>query len=185
MVNEEEIISGCIKGDRKSQEQLYVNYSSRMMVIAMRYTKGTLEAEDVLQESFIKVFKNIGTFKKDASLYYWMKRIVVNTALNHQRSKLYLYPMVDVDHIKEGPELEYQLGDFELADLLNMIQELPTGCQVIFNLYAIEGYKHHEIAKMLEISEGTSKSQYARAKSLLQEKLIKNEKLNYGKYQRK
>ena len=185
MVNDEQIISGCIKGDRKSQEQLFLHYSKRMMVVAMRYTKGTQEAEDVLQEAFIKVFKHINTFKKESSLYYWIKRIVVNTALNHQRSKLYLYPMVDVDHLKDDSRFDYNLGDFELKELMELIHGLPTGCQVIFNLYAIEGYKHHEIGKMLSISEGTSKSQYARAKQLLQEKLLKNKKFNYEKYQRK
>ena len=185
MVDEAQIISGCVKGDRKAQEQLYTNYSSRMMVISMRYTKGVQEAEDVMQEAFIKVFKHIKNFKQDSSLYYWIKKIVVNTALNSQRSKLYLYPMVDVDHLKEDTKFDYDLTDYALKDLLELVQSLPTGCQVIFNLYAIEGYKHHEIAKMLDISEGTSKSQYARAKSLLQEKIHKNERISYEKYQRK
>ncbi|MCG8323603.1 MAG: RNA polymerase sigma factor [Cytophagales bacterium] len=185
MVDEAQIISGCIKGDRKAQEQLYANYSKRMMVISMRYTKGVQEAEDVLQEAFIKVFNHIKSFKQDSPLYYWIKRIVVNTALNSQRSKLYLYPMVDVDYLKEDTKFDYDLKDYGLKDLLELVQSLPTGCQVIFNLYAIEGYKHHEIAKMLDISEGTSKSQYARAKSLLQEKIHKNERISYEKYQRK
>ncbi|MDN5214081.1 sigma-70 family RNA polymerase sigma factor [Fulvivirgaceae bacterium BMA12] len=185
MVDESQIISGCIKGDRKAQEQLFINYSKRMMVISMRYTKGIQEAEDVLQEAFIKVFKHIKNFKQDSSLYYWIKKIVVNTALNSQRSKLYLYPMVDADSLKESSGIDCHLSDYALNDLLDLIQSLPTGCQVIFNLYAIEGYKHHEIAKMLDISEGTSKSQYARARSLLQEKIRKNEQMSYEKYQRK
>jgi RNA polymerase sigma factor (sigma-70 family) len=112
-------------------------------------------------------------------LPYWIKRIVINTALNAQRSKLYLYPMVDVDTMHETTD-SISISDFTMSELLEMIQELPSGCQVIFNLYAIEGYKHHEIAKMLEISEGTSKSQYSRAKQLLQEKVMKRNK-NYGR----
>lgn len=151
------------------------------MVVAMRYTKGTLEAEDVLQEAFIKVFDNIDKLKSKGALYSWIKKIVVNTALSHQRSKLYLYPMVDVDTLGNDSDFDYELADFELNDLLNMIQSLPTGCQVTFNLYAIEGYKHKEIAAMLGISENTSKSQYARAKSLLQDKITNNESVNYGK----
>ncbi len=185
MVNEKQLISGCLKGERQAQEQLFTHYSKQMMVISMRYTKGTQEAEDVLQEAFIKVFANIKKFKQESSLYFWIKRIVINTALNYQRSKLYLYPMVDVDYLKEEQGFEYSLHDFELNDLLEMIHSLPTGCQVIFNLYAIEGYKHHEIAKMLDISEGTSKSQYARAKNLLQEKLLKHESVSYEKFKRK
>lgn len=185
MVDEKELISGCIKGERLAQEQLFSHYSKQMMVISLRYTRGIQEAEDVLQEAFIKVFMHIKNFKQDSSLYYWIKRIVINTALNHQRSKLYLYPMVDVDYLKEDSGFDYSLHEFELNDLLELIRSLPTGCQVIFNLYAIEGYKHHEIAKMLDISEGTSKSQYARAKSLLQERLHRHENVSYEKFKRK
>src|SRR5690606_18502428 len=110
------------------------------------------------------------------------KRIVINTALNSQRSKLYLYPMVDVTDIQVSSDKEFALSGFHYEDLLKMIQELPTGCQVIFNLYAIEGYKHHEIATILNISEGTSKSQYARAKSLLQEMLRTSDGMIYERY---
>jgi RNA polymerase sigma-70 factor (ECF subfamily) len=156
-----------------------------MMVVAMRYTKGIQEAEDVMQEAFIKVFNHIDKFKREASLFYWIKRIVVNTALNHQRSKLYLYPMVDVNDLNKPSDSNIQLDGLALQELLKLIQQLPTGCQVIFNLYAIEGYKHNEIAKKLNISEGTSKSQYNRAKVLLQEKLLLLEKSNYERYQRK
>ena len=181
MFDEEQIISGCKRGERKFQEALYQHFVKRMMVVAMRYTKGTLEAEDVLQESFIKVFDNIDKLKNAGALHSWMKKIVVNTALSHQRSKLYLYPMVDVETLGNDSDFDYSLSDFELDDLLNMVQSLPTGCRVTFNLYAIEGYKHREIATMLGISENTSKSQYARAKSLLQAKIGNNESMNYGK----
>ncbi|MDN5202561.1 RNA polymerase sigma factor [Fulvivirgaceae bacterium BMA10] len=182
MLDEDQLIAGCCKGDRKSQWELYDHFSKKMMVICMRYSKGTQEAEDILQEAFIKVFKNIKNFKRESSLFYWIKRIVINTALNHQRSKLYLYPMVDVTELKHQAEREVLLSHIELNDLLEMVQSLPTGCQVIFNLYAIEGYKHKEISKMLNISEGTSKSQYARAKELLQKKLLDQENLNYERY---
>lgn len=150
-----------------------------MYVVALRYTKMQQEAEDIIQEAFIKVFKNIKGFREDSSLGYWIKRIVINTALNHQRSKLYLYPMVDVTEMVETPSSELTISDFSHKELLAMIKELPSGCQVIFNLYAIEGYKHHEIADMLQISEGTSKSQYARAKSLLKERILENELIAY------
>ena len=181
MHDQEELITGCCKGDGHMQRLLYERYSKQMLVVCMRYSKMQQEAEDILQEAFVKVFDNIKKFRKDSTLGYWIKKIVINTALNHQRKKMYLYPMVDVQDIplQESPEIS--LSQFHLQDLLKMIQELPSGCQVVFNLYAIEGYKHHEIAELLNISEGTSKSQYARAKALLKEKLLKAERLTYGK----
>jgi RNA polymerase sigma-70 factor (ECF subfamily) len=129
----------------------------------------------------VKVFNKIDSFKGESTIGYWIKRIVINTALNYQRSKLYLYPMVDVEELSNQSQVETTLSNYSYQELLEMIKTLPDGCQVIFNLYAIEGYKHQEIAKMLEISEGTSKSQYARAKQLLQKKLESNQRVNYGR----
>lgn len=179
-VSEEDIIKGCAEGDRKSQKLLYDKYSRQMFAVCLRYTKEQLVAEDVLQESFIKVFNNIKNFRGDSTIGYWIKRIVVNTALNAQRNKLYLYPMVDVNDLNESATDLTQVSDYTMEELMEMIRELPTGCQVIFNLYAIEGYKHHEIAKMLNVSEGTSKSQFARARQLLKEKMI-NANKSYGR----
>lgn len=177
---EKELIKGCCRGDRKSQKQLFDLFSKKMMVVALRYSKSDLEAEDILQESFIKIFEKISTFRGDSRLEFWIKRIVVNTALNHQRSKLYLFPMVDVTGLTWLEDDSVSLAGFHFRELLKFIQDLPSGCQVIFNLFAIEGYSHKEIAEMLEISEGTSKSQYARARSLLREKIEKEEKISYG-----
>lgn len=179
-VTEEKLIKGCQKGKREFQQMLYDKYCDGMFLVALRYSKAQQEAEDILQEAFIKVFKNIKKFRKDSSLAYWIKRIVVNTALNHQRSKLYLYPMVDVNDLDDWSEKESIVSDLGYEELLSLIRELPTGCQVIFNLFAIEGFKHHEIAEKLKISEGTSKSQYSRAKSLLVEKVLQRDKIRYG-----
>lgn len=180
MISEKEIIKGCKKSDRKAQKALYDRFSPRLMAVCRRYAKSSEEAEDVLQESFIKVYKSIDKFRGESRLDYWMKRIVINTALNHQRSKLYLFPMVDVEDISISTEKDFSLRNFQLKDLLAMIEKLPTGCRVIFNLYAIEGYNHKEIAEMLEISDGTSKSQYARSKKLLQEMILNEKDVNYG-----
>ncbi|WP_370086644.1 RNA polymerase sigma factor [Ekhidna sp.] len=179
-VTEEKLIKGCQKGKKEYQQALYDKFCDGMYLVALRYSKMQQEAEDILQESFIKVFKNIKNFRKDSSLAYWIKRIVVNTALNHQRSKLYLYPMVDVNDLDDWSEKESVISSLGYEELLELIRELPTGCQVIFNLFAIEGFKHHEIAEKLQISEGTSKSQYSRAKSLLAEKVLQREKIRYG-----
>jgi RNA polymerase sigma-70 factor (ECF subfamily) len=180
MLNDDELIEGCRKGRRASQKALYDRFCKKLMVVCLRYSKSTAEAEDILQEGFVKVFHGLEGFRQDAKLETWMTRIMVNTALNHHRKKLYLYPMVDVDNI-DLPQSEVSLSGLHFTQLLEMIQALPQGCQVVFNLFAIEGYGHKEISEMLGISEGTSKSQYARARSLLQEKLLK-ESSYYKKY---
>jgi RNA polymerase sigma-70 factor (ECF subfamily) len=151
-----------------------------MLVVCLRYSKTTAEAEDILQEGFVKVFQGIKDFRQEAKLETWITRIMVNTALNVQRKKLYLYPMVDVAEINL-PEEEMSISGIHFTQLLEMIQALPQGCQIVFNLFAIEGYSHKEIAESLGISEGTSKSQFARAKSLLQAKLLK-ESTYYERY---
>ena len=163
------------------QHELYQRYADKMFVVCLRYAQGQLEAEDILQEAFIKVFDKIEQFRGDASLAGWIKRIVINTALNSQRSKLYMYPMVDVDNMYNMKSEETTLSGYHFQDLLKLVQELPSGCRVIFNLFAIEGYSHKEIAKLLEITEGTSKSQYARARQLLQERIVALEKKGYEK----
>lgn len=164
------------------QRALYEKYAGGMLVVCMRYCKNKDDAEDVLQEAFIKVFKNIKSFRGDSTLGYWIKRVVINTALNHQRGKLYLFPMVDINQIDSNEMDDMVLDNYQLEDLLKMIQSLPVGCQVIFNMYAIEGYKHREIAKMLDITEGTSKSQYARARSLLRRMISDSDNINYENY---
>jgi len=182
MPEHKNLIDACIKGDRAAQKSLYDIFSKKMYVVSLRYTKSQQEAEDVLQESFIKVFKSLNSYRGDSRLDYWIKRIVINTALNSQRKKLYMYPMVDINDVNNSAEYNKALSDFSLAELLRMIRELPTGCQTVFNLFAIEGYSHKEIAEMLEVSEGTSKSQFARARKLLQEKIAAEEK--FERYER-
>lgn len=178
------LIEGCQKGERKFQQALYDKYNEKMYLVALRYSKMEQEAEDVLQEAFIKIFNKIKTIREKGSLTYWIKQVVVNTALNYQRSKLYLYPMIDVVHLSDCSIDETVITNIHYKELLNMVRELPTGCQVIFNLFAIEGYKHQEIAKMLKISESTSKSQYSRAKAILIKKLTNRERIKYesGKF---
>jgi RNA polymerase sigma factor (sigma-70 family) len=180
MLSEDELIEGCRKGGRAFQKALYDRYCRKMLVVCLRYSKTTAEAEDIVQEGFVKVFQGLKDFRRESKLETWITRIMVNTALNVQRKKLYLYPMVDVTEIVL-PEVEMSISGIHVGQLLEMIQSLPQGCQIVFNLFAIEGYSHKEIAEMLTISEGTSKSQFARAKSLLQAKLLK-ESTYYDRY---
>lgn len=180
MLSEKELIEGCCSGSRAFQKALYERYCRRMLVVCLRYSKTTAEAEDIVQEGFVKVFQGIKDFRQEAKLETWITRIMVNTALNAQRKKMYLYPMVDVTEITL-PEQEMSLSGIHFTQLLELIQSLPQGCQIVFNLFAIEGYSHKEIAELLGISEGTSKSQFARAKSLLQSKLL-TESTYYDRY---
>ena len=181
MLSEKELIDGCAKGDRASQKALYDRYCRKMLVYCLRYAKSTPEAEDILQEGFVKVFKNITQFRSESKLDTWMIRIMINTALNHQRQKLYMLPMLDVTEVHLPESEEISLAGFHLSELVALIQSLPDGCRIVFNLFAIEGYSHKEIAEMLGVSEGTSKSQYNRAKTLLRAKLSVAE-AKYEKY---
>jgi len=179
-MNEElSLVEQCKKGSATAQEKLYAQFSRQMYTICLRYTKSQQEAEDVLQEGFIKIFDKIDQFKADATIGAWIKRIIINTALNSQRSKLYMFPMKDVEETDDVEEEGLVLSNFGLQELLDMIRSLPEGCQVIFNLYAIEGFSHKEISEQLSISVGTSKSQYARAKQLLKDMINKEERRSY------
>ncbi len=172
MVLESEIIKGCKKGDRKYQEMLYKRYSSSMLGICMRYFRKREEAEDCLQEGYIKVFNNINTYKGDGSFEGWIKKIMINTALNIYKSNLKYNSHSDIDDFKDIIPDNYANHDNLSAQyLLKLIQDLPDGYRMVFNLYSIEGYNHKEIADMLNITEGTSKSQLSRARDLLQKNL--------------
>lgn len=177
-MDERTLIEGCRRQDRTVQRLLYERYAGKLFVVCKRYIKDADEAEDVLQDSFIKIFKHIDTFRFECPLEAWLKRIVINTALKHLRKQKPWENTYDIDDLaprllqadESLPALNYQY-------LLQLIQELPPGCRTIFNLYAIEGYNHPEIAELLGISEGTSKSQFFRARALLQQKLHNEERI--------
>ncbi|GAB4281305.1 MAG: sigma-70 family RNA polymerase sigma factor [Marinilabiliales bacterium] len=172
MFSEEQIIEGCRKNDRKAQKVLYDRYASLFLGICLRYAQSRQEAEDILQDGFVKIFFRIKQFKGQGSFEGWMKRIIINTAISNYRSNLKHYYKQD---IQEVPDSSHNINvpdcDFTKEELLEVIQELSPGYRIVFNLFAIEGYKHKEIAKMLNIDITTSKSQYSRAKKILQKKL--------------
>jgi RNA polymerase sigma-70 factor (ECF subfamily) len=182
MSSDRALIEECIHGNSKAQKDLYEQYSRQMMAVCMRYSKKTEDAEDILQEAFVKVFRNLDQFRYDSTLYFWIKRIVINTALNYHRGKMHQQQTVDVEEIHDLADDEVTLSNYHLKDLLNLLQSLPDGSRVVFNLYAIEGYQHREIAEKLGISEGTSKSQYARAKRLLRDMIAKLERHTYERF---
>lgn len=172
---EEQLIDGCVAEKPKYQKQLYELYADKMLVVCLRYTKNMEEAEDVLQESFIKVFDKINTFRKQGSLEGWIRRITVNTAIRYIQTKSPIVSKADLHIVEnyEGEQDETYCYNFE--DILSLVQLLPDGYRTVLNLYAIDGYSHQEIAKELDISVGTSKSQLARARKLLKTLIKKNE----------
>lgn len=176
MYNESELIQACIRGERKSQKQLYDKFAGKLYAVALRYMKSQEEAGDVLQDAYIKIFSRLDSFRFDCPLEVWMRRIVINTALTAIGKRKINYNLEDFEY--EGADENLGLENLGYAALLQWISALPDGCKTVFNLYAIEGYKHAEIAELLGISEGTSKSQFSRARSILMEKIeIENSKL--------
>lgn len=170
---EAELIKGCQKGNSLYQQALYRQYYRKMLGVCMRYTNQQEDAEDVLQEAFIKIFKHIKGFRGKGSFEGWIRRIMVHTSIEHYRKRS-RYFMVEVGQANEVELNADQLSDLSREEILDLIQALPVGYRTVFNLYAIEGYAHKEIAEMLGISIGTSKSQYSRAKALLKEKMERN-----------
>lgn len=168
MILDEQLIALCKKDDPKAQKMLYDRYVSKLMPMALRYAKSQEDAEDIVQEAFIKIFSSLEGFRMEAQLLTWLKRIVINTAINHNRKKIFQQPMLDIEKLPPMHiETDMTLSNMHFTEILAMMQKLPVGSRTVFNLFAIEGYGHKEIGEMLEISEGTSKSQYARARALL------------------
>lgn len=174
MTNLEEIIKRCKAGNSKAQSDLYHNFASKMYGVCLRYAKDVTEAEDILQEGFIRVFTKIGQFEFKGSFEGWMRRIMVNTALEKFRKNNHLYPVEDMRSFEASEWSEDTISGISTDDLMRIIQELPPRYRMVFNLYAIEGYSHQEIGEMMKISEGTSKSNLSRARIILQKKVIDN-----------
>jgi RNA polymerase sigma-70 factor (ECF subfamily) len=164
-----DLLEGCIRGDRKAQRELYNRFAPKMYGVCLRYAANAEEAEDILQEGFIKVFKKIGSFRGEGSFEGWVRRIFVNTAIEQYRKKTYLQPITEhEENTVEGKYLSV-LDSMAEKDIINLVQQLSPGYRTVFNMYVVEGYTHKQIAEQLGISEGTSKSQLSRAKQILQE----------------
>ncbi len=170
--SEPDLIRGCITGNRKFQEDLYKMHSSKMYAVCLRYCNNSNDAQDVLQDGFVKVFRNLEKFRFEGSFEGWLRRIFVNTAIEHYRKKSNNYSISE--QIEASIEDQNYSAFEKLAeqDLIKVINTLSPGYKAVFNMYVIEGYSHKEISELLQISEGTSKSQLARAKAILQ-KILK------------
>lgn len=175
-MTEAEIIQGCLKKQASAQEKLYALFSRRMMAVCLRYTRSRFEAEDVFHEAFVKVFANIHSWK-GGSFEGWMRRIFVNTAINHYHQNRKYFDHVDSSHAETMlSSSDNVIAELSNQELLDMVNRMPEGYKLIFNLHVVEGYNHNEIAEMLNIAEGSSKSQLSKAKAymkkLLEQRLI-------------
>jgi len=167
ITSESDLIKGCIEGDPEMQKLLYDRFSSKMYGVCLRYAENTEDANDVMQEGFIKVYKSLSKFRAEGSFEGWIRRIFVNTSIEHYRKKVKLYNVTEVqENTVEDNELD-ALDSLATKDILNIVNELSPGYKQVFNMHVVEGYSHKEIAELLGITEGTSKSQLARAKGVL------------------
>lgn len=173
--SEDELIKGCLKRDRSAQKRLFDTYSSKMYSVCYRYVKDSMEAEDILVTAFTKILDKIEQFKNEGSFEGWIRRIVVNEALTHLRRNRSMYLETDIELADREPDYENVNNYLEAEDLMNLIQTLPSGYRIVFNMYAIDGYSHKEIAEHLGITENTSKSQLSRARVYLQKKLAEHD----------
>lgn len=174
----EKLINACLRGDRLAQKALYDHFKGKMFAICLRYASNRSEAEDMLLEGFFKVFRDLKQFKPGNSLEGWIRQVVIRTALMQLRkNKRWVGFQPESEDLHQEPEAHHFSEEMEADYILSTIWQLPAGYRAVFNLYAIEGYSHREIAEQLDISESTSKSQYMRAKAALR-KLLKDQKVS-------
>jgi RNA polymerase sigma factor (sigma-70 family) len=180
---EDELIKGCLRRERTAQQQLFDMYSAKMYGLCYRYVRHAMEAEDIMVTAFTKIFDRIEQFKGEGSFEGWIRRIMVNEALTCLRKNRSMYLETELEQADREPDYDKLSDHLEAEDLLRMIQELPPGYRLVFNMYAIDGYSHKEIGEQLGISENTSKSQLSRARVYLQKMLaeqnwVSNQKIS-------
>lgn len=185
-MTEEVLLQGCLKNDATAQQELYHRYSPKMLSVCYRYAKNREDAEDMLQEGFIKVFSQISKFENRGSLEGWILRIIVHTCINHLKKNKKFNEHVDLAYagniiIRE----DYIPSIIQAKQIVETIRTLPIGYRTVLNLYAIEGYSHKEIGQLLDIEESTSRSQYTRAKNMLEEILVQKRIIQQPKEKKK
>lgn len=168
------LVQECVKGNPRAQRSLFDRFAPKMLSVCLRYAKNQEQAEDILQDGFVKVFGKLKDFKNEGSLEGWIRRVMVNTALDQIRKDLRLLGDVSTDDVAYKMESNDFIAENLMAeDLMKMVRSMPEGYKVVFNMFAIEGYSHQEIAQSLGITESTSKSQYSRARAYLRERIEK------------
>jgi RNA polymerase sigma factor (sigma-70 family) len=169
-VDEQKLIKGCLEDNREAQKQLYQQYAGKMLGVCYRYAGSLEEAQDLLQDGFVKVFTNLKKFRGEGSFEGWIRRIMVHTAITYLKRKK-LFSDYAADYRQEHDSSCNGLNEMDARELMEEIRSLPPGYRAVFNLYAIEGYSHKEIGDMLHINESTSRSQYNRARTVLMKKI--------------
>ncbi|MBD0287422.1 MAG: sigma-70 family RNA polymerase sigma factor [Flavisolibacter sp.] len=183
-MTEDALLLGCIQKKAKAQKELYDKYSAKMLAVCYRYAHNREDAEDMLQEGFIKVFSQIHTFEKRGSLEGWIRRIIIHTCINVLKKNKKFNESVDIIHANTLHIREENIPSIiQAKQVIECIRLLPIGYRTVLNLYAIEGFSHREIGEMLDIEESTSRSQYTRAKAMLEDILIKKKILHRPKEQ--
>lgn len=182
LTDEKSLIEGCLKGHESYQFELYKRFAGKMMVVCKRYAGSKQEAEDFLQEAFIRIYDKLHTYQHSGSLEGWVRRVVVHTALNKLRSRKYYDDMPEDLPVQDHSHVDV-MSEFGEKELMKMIGDLPAGYRTVFNMYAIDGYDHAEIAEALGISEGTSRSQLAKARASLKNALEQQKKTIDRAYQ--
>jgi RNA polymerase sigma factor (sigma-70 family) len=175
-----DLMEGCKAGNRQMQEMLYKQTASKMLAVCMRYAKDRMEAEDVLQMGYVKIFQKVKEYRGEGSFEGWIRRIMVNTAIESYRKNLRTLSIVPIEDAYEQPSQSFDYSSLGMQDLMKVIQKLADGYRMVFNMYIIEGYSHKEIAETLGITEGASKSQLSRARAILQQEIIKMEGFGYA-----
>lgn len=173
---EVEIIEGCRRRNAQAQKSLYDRYAGKLHALCCRYIKEKMEAEDVFITAFTKILDRIDQYKGEGSFEGWMKRVVVNESLSYLRKNKTMYLEMDIEAADREPDYGRLENEMHTEDLMKLIETLPHGYRIVFNMYAIDGYSHKEIAEQLGISENTSKSQLSRARTVLQKSLLELEK---------
>ncbi len=183
MAVDRNIVEDCIKGKRRAQNKLYKQYASGMLGVCLRYSRNLHEAEDILQDGFIKVFRNIGNLRNIEYLSGWIKMIMINTAITHLNKNKIRFDQIDENNAGiEEDDSDYTVEQVDPELLLMLIQQLPEGYRIVLNLYVFEELKHKEIAEKLQISVNTSKSQLSKARKFLKNKLEEYNKVNKVSY---
>ncbi len=182
ITNELELIDACLRQETYAQRMLFDTYSAKLLGMCYRYAASQADAEDILQESFVKIFNKLDSFRKESSLETWMTRIVINTAISHLRLNKKHQNESDLDVIENNSTFSnLQFNNIDTKILMAAIQELPDNYRVVLNMFAIEGYSHKEIGEELGILEVTSRSHFFRAKTLLEKKLFNINKMKLAK----
>ncbi|HFB99987.1 MAG TPA: sigma-70 family RNA polymerase sigma factor [Phaeodactylibacter sp.] len=170
-MDQKELIAGCIRGDRDCQMELFTQYSGKLLAVCARYTRHRMEAEDMVQDAFIKIFKNLEKFEGKGSFEGWMRRIAINTALKNYNKNSFKKEKIGLHDYQDNAIDPEVVAALHTEELMKVVSGLPDGYRVVFNLYVVEGFSHREIAERLEIKESTSRSQLVKARKMLQSRI--------------